>query len=281
VKAHCFLPPRIAFFDKRMNYRNHRKIVVVDGAIGFVGGFNIGDEYLGLDPKLGFWRDTHLQFKGDAVGILQEVFLQDWWFTAKERLAYPEYLPERGCTGTEQVLIVPSGPNADTEPVLESTFAAIAAAKSRIYMETPYFIPDRSLAMGLRTAALSGVDVRLVIPYVCDTKLVMHATLSYVEELLKAGVRVYRYKKGFMHAKVLLVDDLLACVGTANLDMRSFFSNFELNALLFDEGAIKRLEGDFEQDLRDSEELELSRFKQRPRRQKAWEAGARLLAPLL
>ncbi|QYR24276.1 cardiolipin synthase [Paenibacillus sp. sptzw28] len=281
IQTECFLTPRLAFFDKRINYRNHRKIVIVDGLTGFIGGINIGDEYLGGNPKLGYWRDTHIQITGDAVYFLQDVFMRDWWYTAKERLSGEQYLPKHGCLGTEQVQIVSSGPNSTVDAILECVFSAIAVAKSRIYISTPYFIPDPSVLMGLRIAALSGVDVRLIIPYVADSRLVLAATLSYVEDLLDAGVRVYRYKKGFIHAKVLLVDDLLALVGSANFDMRSFFSNFELNALLFDDKAIKRLDDDFLQDLKDSEELNLSRFKRRPRWQKAGEAIARMLSPLL
>ncbi|UVI31634.1 cardiolipin synthase [Paenibacillus spongiae] len=281
IMTHCFLTPRMAFFEKRMNYRDHRKIVVVDGLIGFVGGINIGDEYLGGNPKLGFWRDTHLQIRGDAVYFLQDVFLRNWWFTAKERLSNPAYLPEHSCEGTEQVQIIASGPDSVADAILECVFAAVSVAKNRIYITTPYFIPDPSVLMGLRTAALSGVDVRIIIPYVADSKLVLYASLSYVEDLLGVGVRIYRYHKGFVHSKVLIVDKLLASVGTANMDMRSFFSNFELNALLFDKTAIRRLEEDFMSDLEACEELNLYTFRQRPRWQKASEVVARMLSPLL
>ncbi|RAP75303.1 cardiolipin synthase [Paenibacillus montanisoli] len=281
VKVRCFLPPRIAFFEKRMNFRNHRKIVVVDGLTGFVGGINIGDEYLGGNPKLGFWRDTHLQLRGDAVYFLQEVFMKDWWYTAKERLSGPAYWPEHRCSGSEQVQIVHCGPGGMEDAILEVVYAAVAAARSRIYIETPYFIPDPGLAAALRTAAQSGVDVRLIIPYIPDTKLVLSATLSYAEDMLAAGVRVYRYRKGFMHAKVIIVDRLMASVGTANMDMRSFHSNFEINALLFDEKGIERLEADFFRDMEDSSEVDLAQFRKRPLRQKAGEAVARMLSPLL
>ncbi|MFC4811425.1 cardiolipin synthase [Paenibacillus sp. GCM10023250] len=281
VETQCFLQAKLAFFNKRMNFRNHRKIVVVDGLVGFVGGINIGDEYLGGNPKLGFWRDTHLQVNGDAVYFLQEVFIQDWWFTARKRLANPVYMPEHDCRGEEQVQIVASGPNNKDATILECVFAALAVAKTRIYITTPYFIPDPSVLMALRTAALSGVDVRIIIPYVADTRLVLFATLSYVEELLSAGVRVYRYHGGFVHAKVLIVDRLLASVGTANMDMRSFFSNFEINALLFDEQAIERLEVDFMADLASCEEVNRSHFQRRPAWQKAGEMAARMLSPLL
>ncbi len=281
VHVKCFLPPRIAFFDKRVNYRNHRKIVVVDGTVGYVGGINIGDEYLGRNKRLGFWRDTHLKVEGDSVYFLQSVFMQDWEFTAKERLTNPAYLPKHPCNGDEQVQIVSSGPDSGAEEILECIFSAIAVAKERIYIATPYFIPDGSLLMALRTAALSGVDVRIILPEVADSRLVLAASLSYAAELLPNGVRVYRYMKGFIHAKVVLVDRLVASVGTANMDLRSFYSNFELNALLFDERPIARLERDFENDFSHSRELKLEELQNRPRRKKIGQAIARMLSPLL
>ncbi|SEO14629.1 cardiolipin synthase [Paenibacillus sp. OV219] len=281
VEIQCFLPPRIAFFEKRMNFRNHRKIIVVDGLVGFLGGINFGEEYVGGNPKLGFWRDTHLQLRGDAVYFLQEVFIYDWWYSSKKKLAGSAYLPEHSCESLEQVQIVQSGPNMRDDAILEYIFAAVTAAKSRIYMTTPYFIPDASILMGLRTAALGGVDVRIIIPYVPDTKLVLMASLSYVEEMLAAGVRIYRYKGGFVHAKVIIIDELLASVGTANMDMRSLFSNFEINALLFDEMAIERLEADFMNDLQSCTEVSLAEFRKRPLKQKVAEAAARMLSPLL
>lgn len=281
VETQCFLQARVAFFNKRMNFRNHRKIVVVDGLVGFVGGINIGDEYLGGNPKLGFWRDTHLRVEGDAVYFLQDVFITDWWFTARKRITGLDYLPVHACQGQEQVQIVISGPNSKDAAILECVFTALSVARSRIYIATPYFIPDPSVLMALRTAALSGVDVRIIIPYVADSKFVLYASLSYVEEMLSAGVRIYRYRKGFIHAKVIIVDDLLASVGTANMDMRSFFSNFEINALLFDEKAIERLEDDFMTDLGECTEVKRSQFVRRPRWQKAGEVAARMLSPLL
>ncbi|CAM4475741.1 cardiolipin synthase [Paenibacillus tarimensis] len=281
VETECFLTPRIAFFDKRINYRNHRKIAIIDGTVGFIGGINIGDEYLGKNPKLGYWRDTHVRLEGDSVYYLQEVFLKDWWFTAREKLSDPEYLPLHHCSSDEQVQIVSSGPNSGLEEILECVFAALAAAKKRIYIATPYFIPDESLLMALRTAALSGVDVRIIIPGVSDSKLVLAASLSYVEELMAAGVRVYRYGKGFMHAKVLLVDHLLASVGTANMDQRSFYSNFEINALLFDPKPMKKIEEDFIEDLANSHELSLYEIRSRPLRSRFGQVVARMLSPLL
>ncbi|WP_281884548.1 cardiolipin synthase [Paenibacillus sp. YYML68] len=280
-EVYFFLPAMIAFFDKRINYRNHRKIIVVDGKHGFLGGINIGDEYVGGDKKLGFWRDTHLAFSGDAVFLLQNTFLHDWHFVSGQRLADPDLYPEHHVESHKAVQIISSGPDAHWDAVLEMYFGAVTTAKKRIYITTPYFIPDPSLSMGLKTAATSGVDVRIIFPEVPDSRIVNHASLSYMEELMQAGVRFYAYQKGFIHAKVMIVDQLLATVGTANLDMRSFYNNFEINAVLFDRDSIRHLEADFLQDLKDSEELRLSEFEKRPRLQKAKEALARLLSPLM
>jgi len=281
IETQCFLPPRFAFFDKRVNYRDHRKIAVVDGLIGFVGGINIGDEYLGANPKLGYWRDTHLQVEGDAVYFLQEAFMQSWLFTANILLTGDHYWPAHACNREEQVQIVVSGPDMEADAIQKTIFAAVAAAKCRIYITTPYFIPDPGVLLGLKTAALSGVDVRIIVPCVADSRLVLNASLSYVDELLSCGVHFYRYRKGFVHAKVLIVDKLLASVGTANMDMRSFFSNFECNALLYSSKAIERLAQDFYHDLEECEAIVQDVFRQRSRRRKAGELFSRLLSPLL
>lgn len=281
VEVRSFLPPFIAFFDKRINYRNHRKIVVVDGSIGFLGGLNVGDEYLGKDERLGFWRDTHIRIEGPAVLDLQRVFLTDWTFVCGPLQLSEQLFPEVPNYGGSIVQIVPSGPDMERELILEIYFSAITAAKKRVYITTPYFIPDSGLTMALKTAARSGVDVRIIIPGKPDYRLVHLATLSYVGELLDAGVRFYEYQRGFMHAKTLIVDEILASVGTANMDMRSFFSNFELNAFLYDIASIRRLEHDFNVDLQHSSELTLESYSHRPRMQKGKEVLARLISPLL
>ncbi|MGO4107627.1 cardiolipin synthase [Paenibacillus sp. YAF4_2] len=284
VQVSCFLPARVALFKRLLNSRNHSKIAVIDGRVGFVGGINIGDEYLGKDERLGFWRDTQLQLKGDSVYFLQELFMKDWELAAKERLpVHAGYMPEHDLEDTvqEPVLIVSSGPDRSGEPILETAFAAVKAAKSSVYISTPYFIPDESLLSALGNAAKSGVDVRLIIPGIADTQVVLWATLSFIERMLEAGIRVYRYQKGFIHAKVMIVDNLLAVVGTANMDMRSFHSNFEQNAVLFNQQTIDQLRQDYEQDLLDSLELDLPSFSMRSRRQKAAEAAAHLFSPLL
>ncbi|MFC5472196.1 cardiolipin synthase [Cohnella suwonensis] len=285
VECACFYPLRPTFMKKRMNYRNHRKIMVVDGKVGFVGGINVGDEYVGRHPRLGYWRDTHLKLEGDSVYWLQAVFLKDWETAAREKTSLPDdpsYFPQhQGCDGAEAVQIVPAGPNRKGDAIHDSVFAMARAARRRIWITTPYFIPSPSLAMVLHDAAASGIDVRIIIPYVPDTWLVHYATLSYAEEMMRSGVRVWQYTKGFIHAKSLVVDDLVAVVGSANMDLRSFYSNFEINAHLFDPSAISRVEQHFLQDLKDAEELNLQRFLKRPRKQKFREAMARILSPLL
>ncbi|MFB5267034.1 cardiolipin synthase [Paenibacillus enshidis] len=281
VEFYFFLPPLIATLDRRVNYRNHRKIVVVDGIVGFVGGINVGNDYLGLYPKHGFWRDTHIRIEGDGVYILQNTFLGDWQLASGERIIDESLFPPHQCQGNEQVQVLASGPDQDWDAIQEMCFGALSVAQSRIWLTTPYFIPDPSIYEALKTAAVSGVDVRIIIPFKSDSVLVQLASLSYVEELLEAGVRFYQYRKGFIHAKVMIVDELLASVGTANLDMRSFFYNFELTAVLFSDEAISRLMQDFEEDLQHSSPIDYEEFSNRPKTRKAAEMLARMLSPLL
>jgi cardiolipin synthase len=281
VQCACFFPLKLSFLKKRMNYRNHRKIMVVDGLKGFVGGINVGDEYIGKHPKLGYWRDTHLQMEGDSVYWLQEVFLKDWELATGEKPESPSFWPEHSCSNEEPVQIVPAGPNRRGDAIHDAVYAMITSARSRIWITTPYFIPSAGIAMALHDAALSGLDVRIVIPYMPDTWLVHFASLSYVEEMMKSGVKVWQYRKGFLHAKTLIVDSLVGVVGSANMDLRSFFSNFEINAHLFDPEAIARLEADLLLDLKDSTEINLQVFRGRPKKQKVREALARILSPLL
>lgn len=281
VEFHFFLPPLIALLDRRVNYRNHRKILIVDGKKGFVGGLNIGDDYLGLYPKIGHWRDTHLEIEGDAVYFVQNVFLNDWKLASGERIVDISLFPTHECTGKEQIQILSSGPDQVWNAVQEMCFGSVVVAKERIWITTPYFIPDSSVYEGLKTAAVSGVDVRIIIPYQSDSRLVHMASLSYVEELLLAGVRFFQYRKGFVHAKIMIVDHLLATVGTANMDMRSFFCNFELTAVLFEQEPIASLVHDFEEDLQVCSEIQLEPFLHRSRLQKGEEILCRMLSPLL
>ncbi|NMO95727.1 cardiolipin synthase [Paenibacillus lemnae] len=281
VEFHFFLPAMVSMFNRRINYRNHRKIVVVDGTVGFLGGINVGDDYLGKYPDMGYWRDTHLEVKGDAVYFLQNVFLHDWKLAAGEKILDMSLFPEHQCTGDEQVQILSSGPDLNWNAIQEMCFGSISVAKERIWITTPYFIPDEGVYEALKTAAVSGVDVRIIIPDKADSRLVKLASLSYVEDLITAGVKFYEYQKGFIHAKVLIVDDLIGSVGTANMDMRSFFCNFELTAVMFDKKPIDHLVADFEEDLTNSKAIDEEAFHERGRAQKAAEIFCRMLSPML
>lgn len=283
IQIEPFFPVRIPFFHSKINYRNHRKILVVDGTTGFVGGVNIGDEYLGRDPKFGFWRDTHLRIKGNAVYFLQRIFLQDWYFVTGESLENKKIrlFPPDDRLGKKMVQITASGPDTHWESIMQVYYYAIATARKTIYLTSPYFIPNESILTALKTAALSGVDVKMLIPAKGDHRIVSLAAMSYLEELMEAGIEIYLYKKGFVHAKTLCVDGIFSTIGSANMDLRSFQLNFEVNALIYDKETTLRLEGDFQEDLRHSELMDPEKFKERPLTQKFLESGARLLSPLL
>lgn len=288
VRHACFSPPGESLLKRRLNFRNHRKIVVVDGRIGFLGGINIGDEYLGLDKRLGYWRDTHLRLEGACVHQLQQIFAENWHRATNLSLALEgdaekssAYMPEPVCDGDDRVVLVPGKPGIHDQIVAEALFVAIAEARSSIYATTPYFIPDPAIAASLRIAARSGLDVRLIIPGVGDSKLVLLATLSYIQDMLDAGVKVYRYGKGFIHAKVMIIDGRVASIGSANLDMRSLYSNYEILALIEGEKPVSRLMDDFMEDIANSEPLDPMQFSLRPAKAKAAETLMRLLSPLL
>ncbi|QWU17185.1 cardiolipin synthase [Paenibacillus sophorae] len=281
VETHFFLPSLASLFGGRFNYRNHRKILIVDGLVGFTGGINIGDEYLGKDPKMGFWRDTHLRLEGDAVYYMQHVFLKDWQLVSGERLSHPRLFPVHGCEGTEGVQIIGSGPDGEIDANQAMIFAAICAAESRIWIASPYFIPDPAILRALKNAVLRGADVRIIIPSKPDSALVYNASLSYLDNLLDAGVKFYRYRKGFMHAKVWIADGLLASVGSVNMDMRSFYTDFELSAVLLQPQRIEELANQFRRDLEDSETVDPYVFRQRGELARATEEICSLLSPLL
>ena len=281
AEVRSFVPIRIPFFSSKINYRNHRKIIVIDGKCGFVGGINVGDEYLGKSKRFGFWRDTHLQINGDAVYFLQKIFIEDWYFICGEHLRDACYFPIHTNQGDQLIQIAASGPDSEWDSIMQMYYATMTSAQEKIYIITPYFIPDDSILMALKTAALSGMDVRMIIPNRPDHHIVFWATQSYLGELLEAGVRVYQYQRGFVHAKVMMVDGVVASVGTANMDIRSFQLNFEVNALLFDKSIVERLERDFCNDVADSREIILQEYLDRPFFNKVKESGARLLSPLL
>ena len=283
VNVAAFLPVKLPFLHRKINYRNHRKILIVDGKIGFVGGANIGDEYLGKDPTIGYWRDTHVRLKGNAVYSLQKIFLQDWQFVTRQSLDLniPELFPVEKVQGDHLVQITASGPDSQWEAIMQVYYYTIATAEKSVYITSPYFIPNESILTALKTAALSGVDVKLLLPAVPDHRIVYWAAMSYLEELLEAGVEVYFYHNGFIHAKVLTVDEIVSSIGSANMDQRSFSLNFEVNANIYDKETALRLNQEFINDLKHSRRLTLEEFRKRPLRHHFIESVARLFSPLL
>lgn len=283
VETASFFPVNLPFLHRKINYRNHRKILVVDGKIGFVGGANIGDEYLGRNPNIGYWRDTHLQLQGHAVYFLQRIFLQDWYFTTKEsvKCAFSSLFPCKNSQGNQIVQITTSGPDTQWEAIMQVYYYTIATAEKSVLITSPYFIPNESILTALKTSALSGVDVKLLLPAKPDYKIVFWAAMSYLEELLEAGVEIYLYQKGFIHSKVLTVDEIVSSIGSANMDQRSFSLNFEVNAFIYDQETAQRLEKDFREDLKHAKKIELEAFKNRPLSHHFLESIARLFSPLL
>lgn len=284
--AAAFFPSKIPYFNIRVNYRNHRKLVIVDGRIGYLGGFNVGDEYLGIDKRFGHWRDTHLRLRGSAVFQIQVQFLLDWNLASSERLSsHMAYFPLEEAVGMPRgrvgVQIVSSGPNEQMQQIKNAYIKLIHKAKKSVWIQTPYFIPDESFLDALKMAAMSGVDVRIMIPRTPDHKMVYWATYSYLGDLLPLGVRCFLYGNGFLHAKTIVVDGMAASVGTANFDMRSFKLNFETNAFLYSRQVGERLQAYFEKDLEDSTELTLADYEGRSTRQKIRESFTRLLSPIL
>lgn len=278
-----FFPSIFPLINPRLNFRNHRKIVVIDGAIGYVGGFNVGDEYLGIDEKYGYWRDTHTRIEGSAVHALQTRFLVDWNMASKNhRVTYDEaYYPALVRQGHTAVQIVSSGPDEEWDAVKNSYVKMIFSAKRYVYIQSPYFVPDDSILEAVRIASLSGIEVRLMIPAVPDHKIVYAATMSYMDDLLKAGVKVDLYDGGFIHAKTIVIDDEVATCGTTNFDLRSFKLNFEVNAFIFDREKAIEMRQMYERDVEKSYPLTLEAYDQRSLWQRGKEALARLISPIL
>ncbi|WP_418791936.1 cardiolipin synthase [Phosphitispora sp. TUW77] len=284
IQIKPFLPVIIPYITNKLNYRNHRKIVVIDGSVGFMGGLNVGDEYLGYHPNLGKWRDTHLKLEGAAVHFLQIIFMLDWEFVSHEKLPdqmEPSYFPETNKFQGHAIQIAASGPDSDWESIRQSYFALITSAHNSIKITTPYLIPDEGISLALKTAALSGVDVKIILPGKPDHKIVFWASQSYFDELMEAGIQIYLYQPGFIHAKIISVDGEVASLGSANLDMRSFQLNFEVNAMIYDKTLVTQLEIDFARDLALANKIDLAAFSARPIRSKIRQSAARLLSPIL
>ncbi len=282
VQVHCFMPVVFPWLTSKINYRNHRKIVVIDGRVGFTGGLNVADRYLN-GTKYGTWRDTHLKIEGPAVHMLQLTFLTDWYFATGIQLRDKErYLAVADeYIGETAVQIVTSGPDSDWASIMQAYFAAINKATDHIYIATPYFMPGESLLTALKVAAMSGIDVRIMLPSRSDSKIVYWAARSYITELLEARIKVYLYYEGFNHSKIMTVDTRFGSIGTANMDNRSFEDNFEVTAMIYDRRITEQLERRFLEDLEHCVKLTRRRWAVRSRRDLLKESVARLFSPLL
>ena len=286
VEAFPFLKVYFIFFANRLNYRNHRKIIVVDGHTAFVGGINVSDRYINDgNTKKTFWRDTHLRIDGPGVQYLQYLFLCDWNFCANAKLRPDKlFFPCENTfshIGGKIVQIAASGPDSETPAILFSILQAISLATEEILITSPYFIPGESLVDALVIASLSGLSVKLLVPGISDSILVNFAARSYYGDLLKAGVEIYQYTKGFVHAKTLVADRKIAIVGTANMDFRSFDLNFEVNAIVYDVEIANELRSVFYEDLKDAEMLNAAAWASRSKFKQLLEKTARLVSPLL
>lgn len=282
-RVEAFFPAILPLINPRMNYRNHRKIVVIDGRIGYIGGFNVGDEYLGLNKKFGYWRDTHLRIEGSSVHPLQTRFILDWNQASTDHdIEYSDrFFPAIPMKGSVGLQIISSGPDSEWEQIKYGYLKLIMMAKRYIYIQSPYFIPDASFMDTLRIACLSGIDVRIMIPNKPDHIFVYWATYSYVGELIKAGAKVYIYENGFLHTKMIVIDDEASTVGTANIDVRSFKLNFEVNAFIYDRETSHQLAELFEEDMKLSTEMTWELYEERTKMIKFKESLARLISPIL
>lgn len=287
-KVSEFLPVNLLRRRLQINMRNHRKILIVDGDVAFTGGLNVGDEYLGKVPRFGYWRDTHLRIRGPAVGDLQRVFSEDWDFAAGERLSdegtaedQAHYFRPAEAGGPYPVQVIDSGPDRDLKGIREVYFAAILKARRRLWIASPYFVPDAGILDALRLASYQGVDVRFLGQLHPDKFIPQFAARYYWDEMLRAGMKIYQYAKGMMHSKVMIVDDSWASVGTANLDNRSLHLNFEVNCLFYSTEAVNLLEEAFENDLCHSVRLDRGVYARRPFAGRLLENACRLLSPVL
>jgi len=285
IKTAAFFPAILGRLQLRINYRNHRKIVVIDNKVAYVGGFNVGKEYIGMSKKFGHWRDTHLRICGSAVLALQLRFILDWNYAAHENLFQKSELFQGVIPGKRGdncvVQIISSGPDNTSQQIRDNYLRMISKAKHSIYIQTPYFIPDESILNALLIAAQSGIDVNIMIPCMPDHPFVYWATYSYVGDLVKAGAKCYTYDNGFLHSKGMVVDEEVLCYGTANMDIRSFALNFEVNAVVYNSAKAKEMIDIFNNDLKVSTQITRETYAERNLIIRIKEQVCRLLSPLL
>lgn len=282
IEVHPFMPVRFPAFTGKVNYRNHRKIIVIDGKVGFIGGMNLAQRYV-KGRKGIMWRDTHVKISGAAVYGLQRAFLIDWFHADRTLITDRKYYPDTTITPNNNLIqIVTSSPTNVWEELEQGYIKILLSAKRYVYMETPYFLPTEPIFFAMRTAALSGVDVRLMVSLKTDSKLVQMASRSYLTQTIQAGVKVLCYEEGFNHTKLLVADDNVATIGSANIDFRSFENNFEANAFFYDKSMAQRIKDIFLTD--ETKCVPLEKIKEINHKSfiyRLWESVVRLLSPLL
>ena len=280
IEVRPFLKVHFPVFSRRVTYRNHRKIVIIDGLVGFIGGMNIADRYIhGL--SWGVFRDTSIRIQGMAVQGLQTVFLMDWCFVTGQQISDFVYFPLQESLGPSHIQIVTSKPVGRWREIMQGYLHAIANARRYIYIQSPYFLPTEQVLTALQTAALSGVDVRIMLPWKGDIRVVQMCSRSYLRDVMEAGVKVLFYQPGFLHAKMMVIDDLISTVGSTNIDFRSFEYNFEVNAFMYDADTALRLRHIFEADEAHCTHISSQRWARRSLWRKVEESILRLFAPLM
>lgn len=282
IKFAIFFPGILPHINIRINYRNHRKIVVVDGYIGYVGGFNVGDEYINRGKQFDFWRDTHIRVQGEVVNELNKRFILDWDYASTEELKNVEkYFPSQEVYDNVGIQIISSGPDHEEQYIKNAYMKIINNAKKSVYIQTPYLVPDAPMLEALKIASLSGVDVRFIVPGEPDHFFMEWMLSANMGELMKFGVRIYRYQKGFIHSKTIVSDGKVCSIGTSNLDIRSFKLNFEVNAFIYDEKISKQQEEIFFKDQEDCKLVAQEEYDNRTTWLKMKEAVIRLVSPIL
>lgn len=283
ISVQPFMPVRFPTLTRRVNYRNHRKVIVIDGQVGYIGGMNIADRYVhGIGDQE--WRDTMLRIVGGAVYGLQRTFLIDWYFVSRTLITDSDYYPPVKLQQPNDCVaqVVTSSPAANFPNIMQGYVRIIMEAKNYVYIQTPYFMPNEPVLFALKTAALGGVDVRIMVPERCDAFFVEWASRSYLREVVEAGVKVYLYRAGFLHSKTLICDDSIVACGSTNVDFRSFENNFEANIFIYNEVEALRHKNIFLDDQRHS--ISLRRIKKRMRPPfliHFWESVVRLFSPLM
>lgn len=281
IQAKPFFKVTFPQLANKLNYRNHRKIAIIDGKKGYLGGMNVADRYVD-GVSWGCWRDTHIKIEGPAVHELQSIFLVDWNFTTKELLSKQTYFPKiKTECYDDKIQLITSGPLEEHKPIALLFHKIITTAKERIYIQTPYFLPSGELVNSLQIAALSGVDVRIMLPERSDSPILQMASHSYIAQMLRAGIKIYFYKTGFMHAKAMIVDYELTTIGSTNFDFRSFEQNFEVNAFIYSHRFNSVYTAQFAEDQRNSRRVTLRSWNKRPMSKKIRESVSRLLSPVL